>query len=206
MNCTCELPEWTRARAPLWIVTAAMAGILLITSGLMIPKYALADTSNAQTVCTAYTDDQVWQTSAQWGRVRQRLCVEYTRTDVRAHVQFQTDWPTSCSLSTGIPPSVGAACPVSTLAKLNGLTYKTVNIPIRWQVGMNPTGTFACSFSDVDADNSPGVTTLDCNGAWMPLFHGVPYQVWVDGAQADVKDDGDGVKVLPSETHSFNFS
>lgn len=183
-----------------------LAGIILGGGGFLIPAHAFADTPDSQTLCTAYTDGQVWQTSTRWGRVRQQLCIDYTSAYVRAMVHFQTDWPSFCSLSTGIPPSAGVSCPASTLDKLNGLTYKTVNIPIRWSNGAGQVSTYTCSFTDVDANASPGVSTITCDGSWMPIFHGVYYQVWVDGSQADVKDDGDGLKALPSETHSFIFN
>lgn len=181
-------------------VLAIVAGAAV---GVAAP--AAADESNTQTACTQYTDGQIWQTSTQWGRVRQRLCIEYTNTDVRAHVQLQTDWPSDCELSVGIPPTAGIGCPVGRLTKLGKLTYKKVEMPISWQHNGDPVQSTTCEFTDVTAFDMSD-TTLTCDGAWMPIAKGDHNQVWADGLAADVKDDGDGLKLLPSETHGFTFT
>lgn len=132
-----------RCRAMGWRASVVVAVVVLLST-VLFGAAGTASATEPQTLCSAYTDDQMWQTSAQWGRVRQRLCVEFTDAEVRAQVQFQTDWPAQCSLSAGLPPSVGIDCPANRLTKLGKLTFKDVVMPISWRSGQAPEQSASC--------------------------------------------------------------
>ena len=146
--------------------------------------------------CPAYTNGETWQTSTQWGRVRERPCVQYTDNQARAMVEFQVDWPADCSLTVGLPPSVGAGCPAKVVTKLGKLTFKNVKITSSWKAPDGQSSPFECNWTEELTAFNMQNTTFDCYGPWSPIQSNGQYAIRIDGVQADVKDDGAGQKTL----------
>lgn len=181
------------------LVAAASLGLLSVS--VCCPS-ASAAASTTQVACSDYTNSKVWQTSAQWSRVSERVCLEWTAASangsrlVRGRWQFRVDWPTDCSLSVGLPPAGGISCPAGRAVKNPSMTFKNVIIDGGWRAGSGPTSTGRCSSQNWYTSRMQQATYVrTCNGPWMRGTRGSSFTISLS-AQADVADDGDGQKLL----------
>lgn len=154
--------------------------------------------------CASYSNAEVWQTSTTWGRVRERPCVYYNPAVVFAEADFQIDWPSSCALSVGFPPTASLSCPVSIYYKGNALRFNSAQIQVG--LGSNPfgRGDAGCSHGAFVANNG-STYTLACSGQMQPRRTGVGYTVFLHDIGGDVANDGDGMKLLQPGQFTFGL-
>lgn len=180
-------------------IAALAAGALALTT----PAQAAA----TQTACGAggvYVNEAIWQTSTQWGRAAERVCWQYTSTQVRSYAQLRIDWPANCTLSLGYGEgSVG--CPIIDFTKLGKLSFYTVQIPLQWSDVDRVIHGGTCTWTNQTAFSLTS-TTWTCYGPWMTIRKGGQYYSGVVGAGADVKNDGDGLKLLTSAGRVLRFT
>jgi hypothetical protein len=185
---------------------SALAAPALLLGGVTIPVTS-AEAAATTTVCPAgglYVNEAIMQTSTRWGRAGERVCWEYSDTQMRARADFRIDWPSNCTLNLGYKAG-STGCPTQVVTKLGRLNFHEIQIPVRWA---GPDGVIhgdTCSWSNQTAwDMSAEVWT--CPGAWMPIQKGGRYYSGVAGAGGDVKDDGDGMKLLDPVGRYLNFT
>lgn len=188
----------TMRRKPRARVTALLAALGTASTALLLTA---ASPANATTTCSAYTNGEVWQTSSDWARVRERVCIDYNATKVRALVQFQADWPGDCSLTVGLPPTAGATCPLTTNTKRMMINMKGVKMSVDLQPEGKSTEKRSCNHGAA-SKKGPGTKTWSCHGPWVPRSS-PSYKVVAHDVQGDRKDDGDGWKVLPPIETTF---
>jgi hypothetical protein len=182
------------------IAAAILAGAMALFA---TPQPALA--AATQTICTSWTNSQVWQTSTSWSRVRDRLCLEYTAVQVRARTQFQVDWPSECSITIGIPPTVTGGCPVSRFLRAPNNLFLSVQMHQGWMVGSGKRVNGTCTSSNWNAMRSAQSTyTKTCVGGWAPRKRLVEYRVYLSVA-GDIWADNDGFKQLDEVTASWHW-
>ena len=153
--------------------------------------------------CAAYSNAEVWQTSTTWGRVRERPCVWYNPAVVFAEADFQIDWPSSCSLSVGFPPSAGLSCPLSIYYKGNALRFNSAQLQVGLGSGPFGRGDVGCSYGPFLASGS--TYTLACSGQMQPRRAGVGYTVFLHDIGGDAANDGDGTKLLQPGQFTFGL-
>ena len=195
-----------RRLTPRRLLTIAASGITALACGTLMLA-APAQASTTQTLCGAgggYVNEAIWQTSTTWGRAGERVCWEYSSTQVRAFAQLRIDWPSDCTLTLGYGAGE-VGCPTREFTKLGRLTFYTIQIPLRWSDvdGVIRGGT--CTWTNQTAF-SVNSATWTCDGPWMNIQKGGRYYSGVAGAGADVKNDGDGLKFLTPTGRYLNFT
>jgi hypothetical protein len=185
---------------------SALAIFALALSAVTIPATP-AVAAVTTTICGAggqYVNEAIMQTSTRWGRAGERVCFEYSDTQVRARAQFRIDWPSNCTLSLGYNAG-STSCPSRVLTKLGRLHFYKVQIPVRWAGPDGAVHTNTCTWNNQTAwDMSATVWT--CDAAWMAIQKGGRYYGGIEGAGGDVKDDGDGLKVLDPVGRHLTFT
>jgi hypothetical protein len=186
-------------RKPRARVTALLAALGTASTALLLTA---ASPANAETICSQYTNDQIWQTSSEWARVREQVCIEYKGTKLRALAHFQADWPSNCSLSVGLPPTAGVSCPASTKLKTPSINLRGLKMSVDLQpAGKSGTGR-TCDLGAVGAlIENPA--TLSCHSPWVSRSSSSSYKVVAHDVMGDRKDDGDGWKVLAPAEMTF---
>src|SRR3954452_15629872 len=113
-------------------LVGGIASLLVSTIVAMAKPASAAPNSK---ICSQYTNEQVWQTSADWARVRERTCAEWVPNGnmIRARGEFQIDWPSNCTLSVGLPPSGAVGCPWSTTWKHHRIGFNSLQIHMKWR-------------------------------------------------------------------------
>ncbi|WP_194818826.1 hypothetical protein [Nocardia sp. XZ_19_385] len=188
-----------RILVPLAAVTLAFG------SASLLPPAANADNREEITgACSAYTNEQLWQTSLRWARARERVCYEEnSKREIRAVVQFQVDWPTNCSLSVGLPPQVGAGCPIDATMKRASLSMRNVEMAFTYRLPGGREKNASCKFSDRwNTENYGSNLTKSCRTTWHPWAKG-DLRMTIDKMQVDVIDDGDISKELLPISNTF---
>ena len=169
----------------------------------------------AETLCSQYSQGQVWQTSRQWVRARYRICLDVDPTVVRPKVQMQFDFPTNCTVSAGFPPSGGVSCPIGIVAKTPAVWFRNTSgtngalvIPLQVHTPSGYDRSHQCSFPATSVSRlGPaahiGTTTFTCR--WpQPLKRRVGlYTVSSGGPRADVANDGDSWRILDPGAQRF---
>lgn len=178
-------------------VITTLAAALVASAGLV---FVQATPAAAATICSAYTNGEVWQTSTRWGRVRERVCLEYTSTQVRGRVYMQVDYPQSCSLTVGLPPSGGISCPGSTQTKAANLDLHGNKISVGIKRG-SATKYYTCTWGSWSAGGHVTMTR-SCYTPYLSDAYS-SYRVYARDVMGDVKSDGDGWKVLAPVSWTF---
>lgn len=185
------------------LVAAALALSLAAAGMAASTAVASADEPDTQTRMRNYSEGEIWQTSATWGRVRHRPGFEWTLSEphrVRAVAQVQVDWPTECTIGQGL--TIGGCTP-KLLTKVARLDFHELTILLRWS-GPKGSDDYTCQFEDTGT-GPESTETWTCNGQWMPLRDYVKYRASTPDLTADVKDDGEGQKYLPPLRDNIDF-
>ncbi|MEV6279452.1 hypothetical protein [Nocardia sp. NPDC051832] len=186
----------------LLVPLAAVA--LAFGSASLLPPTANADEKITGS-CTAYTNEQLWQTSLRWARARERICYEEnSKREVRAVVQFQVDWPTNCSLSVGLPPQYAAGCPLdATLRKRASLSMRNVEMAFTYRLPGDSKKRASCKYPDRwNTENYGSNLTKSCRTSWKPRSKG-DFRIEIDKMKVDVIDDGDVAHELRPVDNTF---
>lgn len=177
------------------MLTAAVVG----SAGLVLAQATPA--AAVTTICSAYTNGEVWMTSTRWGRVRERVCLEYTSTSVRGKVSMQVDYPlSSCSLTVGLPPSGSISCPV-TRPRVENLDFDGTKIRVGFKRG---NGTIWWGWCEAGSWSAGWLDTMT-RSCHTPYFADRyrSYRVYASDVMGDVRDDGAGWKVLAPVSRRF---
>ncbi|WP_344505192.1 hypothetical protein [Dactylosporangium maewongense] len=180
-------------------------GALAVAAGLVVTAGAgpASAAGERKSMCSAYTNFTIWQTSNEWARVSERTCVDWINygNQVRARGEFRIDWPVDCSVS--LPP--GASCPLSRLTKAKNLALHELQVSIGWNLaGRVSQGT--CTWKKQYRAPSVLTTTaptFNCQSNWYSHPRGT-YTAWTS-AMGDVMSDGDGWRTLPRDQHGVSF-
>lgn len=187
------------------VVSASIALALAAAGTVGLASAAQADTT--QTLCGGggiYANEAVWQTSTQWGRAGERTCFEYSSTQVRARVQLRIDWPSDCTLTVGYGAGE-VGCPIRTSSKVGRLTFHVVQLPIQWADTDGAVHSGTCTWTDQTAFDL-SAKTWTCVSPWMAIRKGGRYYSGVTGAGGDLKNDGDGLKLLQPTGRHLTFT
>ncbi len=183
---------------------AALAAGLGLAGLAAQPGAAVA--AGTTTLCGGgglYTGEAFWQTSTQWGRAGERLCWEYSDTQVRAVGQLRIDWPSDCTLTAGLQ-TAEVSCPTRE-AKLGRLTFYSVQVPLELTGPDGVTHPSTCTWDNQTAfDMDHKVWT--CTSDWVGIQQGGAYRGVMTGAGGDIKHDGDGLKLLDTFSRTLHFT
>jgi len=159
--------------------------------------------SKLETRCTAgWGNDQALQTSHNSGRVRERMCLYYDRAVVWGVVQFQMDYPTSCSLGVGVPPTSSVSCPIAWYTKTHQLAIKRLEISGDFIIPARRQSTTSTCKGESTL-YSHNTVTQGCRigvGTYRP---GRSYTVKAHDVSVDIHDDGQGFLTLLPASATF---
>lgn len=157
--------------------------------------------SSWQTNCSPWGNEQVWQTSSQIGRVRERVCVKHDAASVWGVVEFQVDFPGSCSLAIGLPPTASVSCGGSWAYKTHQLMFNSVQVTGNlWVPKTGQWNQMRCTWGHTGASST---LTFACHLQAATRISGPNFTVDVHNTGADVNSDSDGTKLLLEGHYNF---
>lgn len=185
-----------------------LAAFILVTFGsVAMPTPAGAAESNTQTRMQEFSAGEIWTTSGTWGRVRHRTGFEWTLSapyQVRAVAQFQVDWPTGCTVGISKDGPALDGCDPKLGTKRLRLEFHEIVIPLQW-TGPDGSGSLTCRFQDTGTEPSDFSETWTCTGDWIRQQDDFQYTVSTSTLNADVDDDGEGLKDLAPISSTLTF-
>jgi len=114
---------------------------------------------------------------------------------------MQLDYPSFCSLTVGLPPSAGVSCPGSIVYKSANLDMYGTKITVKIRRGTTVRA-ITCSAGNWDGSSSQTMTRSCRTSYYDDSFS--RYTIYAQDVMGDVKNDGDGWKVLAPVSWTFS--
>jgi hypothetical protein len=157
---------------------AAMTALTAAVVAAAVASPSAAQAADVKQMCSTWDQSTIVADTPSWGRIGQRMCVQWKGEQVRQKVEMRLDWPTGgCSVS--FP--VGVSCPADRIWKLKSVVLDEFWMDIDFE---NPDGQ-ADSVSCANGTRTfepftqfGGAVTTGCTGPWFDAQEG---DYWVSG-------------------------
>ena len=159
-------------------IVSRLAALAALVAGLVVTAPMAAQAAGVQQMCSKWDQSTIVADTPSWGRIGQRMCIQWKGDQVRQKVDMRVDWPSGgCSVS--FP--AGASCPADRIWKLKQVVLDEYWMDFTYETPDGTSDTVACDNATRTFEpftQLGGAVTTGCVGPWQTAQTG---DYWVSG-------------------------